>query len=68
MSLQNNPLVLEKKIQEYFVEHPKLMMSFVGFNAVLKMSNKLSSEICYSNKEVIIIETFFYKIITILYS
>ena len=23
-----------KKIQEYFVEHPKLMMSFVGFNAV----------------------------------
>ena len=31
-------------------------------------SNKLSSEICHSNKEVIIIETFFYKIITILYS
>lgn len=33
-----------KKIQEYFVENPKLMMSFVGFNSVLKMSNKLSSE------------------------
>jgi hypothetical protein len=31
-------------------------------------ANKLSNEICYSNKEVIIIETFFYKIITILYS
>ena len=30
--------------------------------------NKLSNEICYSNKEVIIIETFFYKIITIIYS
>jgi len=31
-------------------------------------ANKLSNEICHSNKEVIIVETFFYKIITILYS
>lgn len=30
------------QIQEYFVRHPKLMFSFVGFNGALKLSNQLA--------------------------
>jgi hypothetical protein len=31
------------KIQEYFILHPKLLLSFVGFNGALKLSNQLAS-------------------------
>ena len=30
------------KIQEYFIKHPKLMFSFVGFNGALKLANQLA--------------------------
>jgi hypothetical protein len=32
------------KIQEYFISHPKLMFSFVGFNSALKLANQLASD------------------------
>lgn len=38
MTIQRNKL----QIQEYFVQHPKLMFSFVGFNGALKLSNQLA--------------------------
>lgn len=31
------------KIQEYFIKHPKLMLSFVGFNGALKLANQLAA-------------------------
>jgi len=31
------------KIQEYFIKHPRLMLSFVGFNGALKLANQLAS-------------------------
>ena len=30
------------KIQEYFVKHPKLMFSFIGYNSALKLANQLA--------------------------
>jgi hypothetical protein len=30
------------KIQEYFIKHPRLMLSFVGFNGALKLANQLA--------------------------
>ena len=32
------------KIQEYFIDNPKLMLDFVGFNSTLKRSSVLSSD------------------------
>ncbi len=32
------------KIQNYFILHPKLMYSFVGFNGALKLANGLASQ------------------------
>ena len=32
------------KIQEYFIDNPKLMLDFVGFNSTLKRSSILSSD------------------------
>lgn len=32
-----------EKIQDYFILHPKLMYSFVGYNGALKLANQLSS-------------------------
>lgn len=31
-------------IQDYFIENPRLMFSFVGFNSALKLANQLSSD------------------------
>lgn len=33
-----------EKIQQYFIDNPKLMLNFVGFNSVLKKSAILSSD------------------------
>jgi len=30
------------KIQKYFITHPKLMLSFVGYNGALKLANQLA--------------------------
>jgi hypothetical protein len=30
------------KIQEYFITHPKLMFSFIGYNSSLKLANQLA--------------------------
>ena len=31
------------QIQNYFIKHPQLLLSFVGFNSTLKLANQLSS-------------------------
>jgi len=31
-----------KKIEDYFILHPKLLLSFVGFNSTLKLANQLA--------------------------
>ena len=33
-----------EKIQEYFIDNPKLMMQFVRFNSTLKISNRLLND------------------------
>ncbi len=30
------------KIQEYFIDHPQLMFSFIGYNSALKLANQLA--------------------------
>ena len=34
----------KEKIENYFILHPKLLLSFVGFNSKLKQANQLSSD------------------------
>ena len=34
----------KKNIENYFITHPKIMYSFVGFNSALKLSNQLASQ------------------------
>ena len=34
----------KEKIENYFILHPKLLFSFVGFNGALKLANQLSSD------------------------
>jgi hypothetical protein len=33
-----------EKIQDYFILHPRLLVSFVGYNSALKLANQLSSD------------------------
>lgn len=43
-NIYNETINKEKiKIQSYFILHPKLLYSFVGFNGTLKLANQLSS-------------------------
>jgi hypothetical protein len=32
----------KEKIQDYFILHPKLLLSFVGYNSALKLANQLA--------------------------
>jgi hypothetical protein len=32
----------KEKIQDYFITHPKLLLSFVGYNSALKLANQLA--------------------------
>ena len=42
--IYNETINKEKlKIQNYFILHPRLMYSFIGFNGALKLSNQLAS-------------------------
>jgi len=34
----------KEKIENYFILHPKLLFSFVGYNSALKLANQLSSD------------------------
>jgi hypothetical protein len=43
-AIYNETINKEKlKIQTYFILHPKLLFSFVGYNGALKLANQLSS-------------------------
>jgi hypothetical protein len=43
-AIYNETINKEKiKIQEYFIKHPKVLYSFVGFNGQLKLANQLAS-------------------------
>jgi len=33
-----------QKIQDYFILHPQLLLSFVGYNSALKLANQLASD------------------------
>jgi len=65
VSLNINLIIFVKEVIKQL--NSSKLKNTIKFN-INEEVNKLSSEICHSNKEVIIIETFFYKIITILYS
>jgi hypothetical protein len=34
----------KEKIEDYFILHPKLLLSFVGYNGALKLANQLASD------------------------
>jgi hypothetical protein len=41
--IYNETINKEKnKIENYFIMHPQLLLSFIGFNSILKLSNQLS--------------------------
>ena len=61
-----NLIIFVKEVIKQLYNNSKLKQDIkLSINNEL---NKLTSEIYNSNKEVIIVETFFYKIITIIYS
>ena len=66
VSLNINLIIFVKEVIKQLYNNSKLKQDIkLSINNEL---NKLTSEIYNSNKEVIIVETFFYKIITIIYS